>query len=83
MICHRSQFSRNLTLLMAERGWTSTELAERMPVEWSVSFDAARRKIRRYMDNTQSPKLETVELFAKVFRVDPGDLAWWNLGAEE
>jgi transcriptional regulator with XRE-family HTH domain len=71
-----TEFCRNLTSTMAHRGWTTADLADRLCASWNTQHESARRRVRRYLSGAQSPKLETVELFAQVLGISPRDLAF-------
>lgn len=74
-----TDFCRNLAWAMARRGWTTADLADRVGPEWNTKHSSACRRIRRYLSGAQSPKLDTVELFAEALRVFPKDLAFGDL----
>jgi len=76
-------FCRNLAWAMAYRGWTTCDLADRLAPTWNTQHESARRRVRRYVSGVQSPKLDTVELFAQVLRIDPEDLAFGDFSEEE
>jgi len=79
-----TDFCRNLAWAIAARGWTTADLADRVGPEWNTTHSSACRRVRRYLSGAQSPKLETVELFADVLKVAPDDLAWgWRWHREE
>ena len=79
-----TDFCRNLAWSMAQRGWTTCDLADRLVPIWNTQHESARRRVRRYLSGAQSPKLETVELFADILKIAPDDLAWgWRSPGEE
>ena len=71
-----TDFCRNLAWAMAQRGWTTCALADRVAPSWNTKHESARRRVRRYLSGAQSPKLETVELFAQLLHIAPEDLAF-------
>jgi len=78
-----TDFCRNLAWAMAQRGWTTADLAGRLCPIWNTEPESARRRVRRYLSGAQSPKLDTVELFASILRIPPEDLAFGYAEAEE
>ena len=71
-----TDFCRNLAWAIAARGWTTRDLAGRLAPVWNTEAESARRRVRRYLSGAQSPKLETVDLFADVLNIAPDDLAY-------
>ena len=79
-----TDFCRNLAWALAQRGWTTCDLADRLCPIWNNEPEPARRRVRRYLSGAQSPKLETVELFAQLLHIPPEDLAFgYSSEAEE
>ena len=78
-----TDFCRNLAWALAQRGWTTCDLADRLSPTWNTEPESARRRVRRYLSGAQSPKLETVELFASILRIPPEDLAFGYSEVEE
>lgn len=62
----QKHFCRNVAELLAENGWTRTELGRRMGVDQSY--------VSRYMNGNVSPGLDVIERFAKALKHDALDL---------
>ena len=78
-----TDFCRNLAWAIAARGWTTADLADRAGPEWNTKHSSACRRVRRYLSGAQSPKLETVELFAQLLHIPREDLAFGYLSEGE
>jgi len=59
-------FSENVRELMAERGWTQLDLAEKLGVTQSY--------VSQILRGHRRPGLDSLELFAKAFRIKPSEL---------